>query len=91
MTDNATWTTSLTFDETEEFKATFSTDAESFNTTMDEAVEVVTSDHTKLINRDAAQQHPITAITNLNTELDNRVVEGNTLTNQEIEQIIIGG
>lgn len=74
------WTTTLTFDE-----------EQTFETTMDEITEVVTSDHTKLINRDAAQQHPISAITNLNTELENRVVEGNTLTNQEIEQIIIGG
>lgn len=91
MTDNAAWTTTLTFDETEAFNTAFSTDAEIFDTTMNEAVEVVTSDHTKLINRDAAQQHPISAITNLNTELENRVVEGNTLTNQEIEEIIIGG
>lgn len=74
------WTTTLTFDEDQ-----------IFDTTMDEVTEVVTSDHTKLINRDAAEQHPITAITNLNTELENRVVDGNTLTNQEIEQIIIGG
>ena len=74
------WTTTLIFDEDQ-----------TFETTMDEVTEVVTSDHTKLINRDVAQQHPITAITNLNTELGNRVVDGNTLTNQEIEQIIIGG
>lgn len=74
------WTTTLTFDEDQ-----------TFDTTMDEVTEVVTSDHTKLINRDAAEQHPITAITNLNTELGNRVVDGNTLTNQEIEQIITGG
>lgn len=76
----ADWTTELTFDE-----------EQTFETTMEEVVEVVTSDHTKLINRDAAEQHPINAITNLNTELDNRVVDGNALTNQEIEQIIIGG
>lgn len=80
MTEPADWTTNLTFDEDP-----------AFDTTMSEITEVATSDHTKLINRDAAQQHPITAITNLNTELDNRVVDGNALTNQEIEQIIIGG
>lgn len=74
------WTTTLIFDEDQ-----------TFDTTMDEVTEVVTSDHTKLINRDAAEQHPISAITNLNTELGNRVVDGNTLTNQEIEQIITGG
>jgi hypothetical protein len=76
----ADWTTALTFDE-----------EQTFNTDMTEITEVVTSDHTKLINRDAAQQHPIGAITNLSTELSNRVVSGNTLTNEEIEQIIIGG
>jgi len=76
----ADWTTTLTFDE-----------EQTFDTTMDTITEVVTSDHTKLINRDAAQQHPITSITNLSNELGNRVVEGNALTNQEIEQIIIGG
>ena len=77
---DANWTTALTFDEDQ-----------TFDTTMDQVVEVVTSDHTKLINRDAAEQHPIGAITNLNTELNNRVVAGDTLTNEEIEQIILGG
>lgn len=77
---DSTWTTALTFDEDQ-----------TFDTTMDQVVEVVTSDHTKLINRDAAEQHPIGAITNLNTELNNRVVAGDTLTNEEIEQIILGG
>ena len=76
----ADWTTTLTFDEDQ-----------TFETTMEQVVEVVTSDHTKLTNRDAPEQHPISAITNLDTELDNRVVDGNALTNQEIEQIIIGG
>lgn len=76
----ADWTTELTFDEDQ-----------TFDTTMTEITEVVTSDHTKLINRDAPQQHPIAAITNLNTELGNRVVAGDTLTNEEIEQIITGG
>lgn len=77
---DATWTTELTFDEDQ-----------TFDTTMSEIVEVVTSDHTKLNNRDAAEQHPITSITNLSTELGNRVVAGDTLTNEEIEQIITGG
>ena len=77
---DSTWTTALTFDEDQ-----------TFDTTMDQVVEVVTSDHTKLINRDAAEQHPIGAITNLSTELNNRIVAGDTLTNEEIEQIILGG
>lgn len=72
------------------FNMTFDAD-ETFETTMTEVVEVVTTDHTKLINRDAAEQHPIEAITNLSTELGNRVVDGNTLTNLDIENIITGG
>lgn len=72
------------------FDMTFDAD-ETFETTMTEVVEVVTSDHTKLINRDAPEQHPIEAITNLNTELGNRVVSGDTLTNLDIESIITGG
>lgn len=91
MTDNATWTTALTFDEAENFNTAFQNEVQTFDTTMSEITEVVTSDHTKLTNRDAAQQHPITSITNLGEELNNRVVEGNALTNQEIEQIILGG
>ena len=77
---DSTWTAALTFDEDQ-----------TFDTTMDQVVEVVTSDHTKLINREAAEQHPIGSITNLSTELNNRVVAGDTLTNEEIEQIILGG
>lgn len=72
------------------FNMTFDAD-ETFETTMTEVVEVVTTDHTKLINRDAAEQHPIEAIKNLSTELGNRVVDGNTLTNLDIENIITGG
>lgn len=77
MSDSATF--NLTFDE-----------AETFETTMTQTVEVVTSDHTKLINREVNDQHPINAITNLNTELANRVVSGNALTNMEIEELLGG-
>lgn len=72
------------------FNMTFEAD-ETFTTEMTQIVEVVTSDHRDLTHRDAADQHPIEAITNLETELGNRIVAGNTLTNEEIEQIIIGG
>ena len=85
--DNSSWNT--TFTETEGFTTDFAAD-ETFGTTMTEAVEVVTSDHTKLINRNVDNQHPISAITNLNAELDNRVVSGDALTNQEIEELIGG-
>lgn len=85
--DKISWKT--TFTETEAFETNFEPE-ETFGTTMTQIVEVVTSDHTKLINRDVENQHPISAITNLNAELENRVVAGNVLTNQEIEQLIGG-
>lgn len=69
------------------FNMTFTAD-ETFQTTMTETVEVVTSDHTQLINRDVSNQHPIGAISNLQIELQNRMVTGNSLTNMEIDEIL---
>lgn len=69
------------------FNMTFTAD-ETFQTTMTETVEVVTSDHTQLINRDVNNQHPIGAISNLQIELQNRMVTGNSLTNMEIDEIL---
>lgn len=86
MADNATWTTNLTFDEAENFNTTFQNDVQLFDTTMDQITEVVTSDHTKLTNRDAAQQHPITAITDLAPELDAR--PSTAMTNMDILKIM---
>ncbi len=71
------------------FNMTFSAD-ETFQTKMTQIVEVVTSDHRDLLHRDAENQHPIEAITNLDTQLQNRVVSGDTLTNEDIESIIGG-
>lgn len=83
----ATWRTDLSFTDSEDFDLTLS-DAESFGTSMDSIVEIGTSDHTRLLNLDADNQHPINAIKNLNTELLNRVVAGNALTNLEIEELL---
>lgn len=69
------------------FNMTFSAD-EIFTTEMTQIVEVVTSDHRDLLHRDAENQHPIEAITNLDTQLQNRVVSGDTLTNEDIESIL---
>ena len=71
------------------FNMTFSAD-ETFQTKMTQIVEVVTTDHRDLLHRDAENQHPIEAITNLDTQLQNRVVSGDTLTNEDIESIIGG-
>lgn len=81
------WHTDLTFDESEAFDITYSS-VESFDTSMESIVEIVTNDHTKLLNLDADNQHPINAIKNLNTELLNRVVTGNALTNLEIDELL---
>ena len=89
MTDNASWQTNLTFTDSETFNTTFET-TETFATTMDEVVQVTTSDHRKLTHRDAESQHPISAISNLSTELQNRVVAGNALTNTDIEELLGG-
>ena len=82
---NTEWTTNLAFDEDASFNVTFE-GAETFNTTMDEVVEVVTSDHRQLTHRDAEEQHPITAITYLATELSSR--PSAPMTNQEILDIL---
>lgn len=71
----ADWTTDLTFDEDQ-----------TFDTTMNEVVEVFSSDHTKLLNRDVPDQHPINAITNLDPELSAR--PSTAMSNQDILNIL---
>ena len=44
-----------------------------------------TSDHAKLSNRDAADQHPISAITGLQKELDGKQAAGNYLTADSLQ------
>lgn len=50
------------------------------------AVVVGIDDHTKLRNRDAEDQHPISAITKLKATLDSRPSEA--LTNSDIEDLL---
>ena len=74
------------------------TEQYTFQTQMHEVVEVekevevyvVEKDHTKLTNRDAADQHPLSAITNLKKELDQKVTSENAMTNMDILNIIGG-
>ena len=47
-----------------------------------------TLDHTKLRNRDAANQHTISSITNLSTELEKKLDGEGFLTNFEIQSIL---
>lgn len=79
------WTTNLTFNEDATFNTEFEA-AETFNTTMDQVVEVVTSDHRQLNYRDADDQHPISAITDLSPELGVR--PSTSLSNMDIQNIL---
>ena len=49
-----------------------------------------TSDHKLLTNRDANDQHPITAITGLENTLSKKLDEDEALTNEEIEALLGG-
>ena len=46
-----------------------------------------TSDHSQLTNRDAANQHPITAITGLQTALDGKQPSGDYVTSGELDAL----
>lgn len=86
-----------------EFKATFKEtnfgfDAEFVNDNSEfemefnniNVVEVMTSDHSKLLNRDISDQHPITAITGLEDELSGKLESIPAMTNSDIENILKG-
>ena len=47
-----------------------------------------TNDHTKLLNRDADDQHPIKAITGLQSKLDTIPPASEKITNTEIEEML---
>lgn len=49
-----------------------------------------TTDHAKLKNRDASDQHPISAITDLSITLNQKMNEGevDVMSNQDIEELL---
>lgn len=47
-----------------------------------------TNDHTKLLNRDADDQHPIKAITGLQSKLNTIPPASEKITNTEIEEML---
>ena len=49
-----------------------------------------TTDHSKLKNRDAKDQHPISAISDLSKELNSKMNEGEVevMSNQDIENLL---
>lgn len=81
----ADWTTNLTFSEDATFNTEFS-GVETFDTTMDQVVQVITSDHRELNYRDADNQHPISAITDLSPELGVR--PSSAMSNMDIQNIM---
>ena len=87
MATNAEWTTALNFGEDATFNTTFD-DADTFDTTMDQIVEVTTSDHRQLTHRDAEEQHPISAITSLAPE---SIMTANTMMIGTSIIVLLGG
>lgn len=56
---------------------------------FDHVIEVPERDHTKLENRDQPNQHPIKAISGLRKELNTKLGEGDTLTNEDLLKILV--
>lgn len=75
----------MTFENTATFETTYSGN-EAFSMGYGETTTVTTSDHRELTHRDALNQHPIDAITELGEELDVRPDE--YLTNIDIYNIM---
>lgn len=73
------WDTTPVFEESAEFDCR-----------MTRAVRVPETDHARLHNRDAPDQHPIEAITGLSGELGARLTDSDALTNLEIESLLGG-
>lgn len=71
---------------TNDFATTFSQGTETFSASMEESPGGISLDHTRLINRNAKDSHPIDAITGLSSELESFPKE--TLTNIELESLL---
>lgn len=81
----------------EEINSSFNTDFsildQSFDSdfgTLQEVMVGGTTDHAELLNRDADNQHPISAITDLENELDSKLENVPVMSNQDIENILKG-
>lgn len=75
------------------FATDFSIINQSFDSdfgTLQEVMVGGTTDHNELLNRDLANQHPISAITDLETELDGKLESVPAMSNQDIENILKG-
>ena len=71
---------------TSDFDINFSDNNEMINVEMDETPGGISLDHTRLINRDAENSHPIKSITGLDEQLNSMPNE--ILTNIELEMLL---
>ena len=75
------------------FNLDFSLNNQSFESdfgTLQEVMVGGVTDHNELLNRDADNQHPISAITDLEDELDGKLENVPAMSNQDIENILKG-
>lgn len=79
-------TLNITMQESEELQAVFNDESMQFEADFGQTSTVVADDHRKLTFRDAPDQHPIGAITRLQSELDVRSSEA--MTNLDIATIL---
>lgn len=83
-----TW--DVTFADIATFAGSASTADEQFNCSMESGPHGTENDHTLLLNRDLPDQHPMGAITGLDTSLGAKVSAGDALSNLEIEALLGG-
>lgn len=83
-----TW--NVTFADSATFACREPAAEEQFDCTMDPVTHVTENDHTRLLNREEPDQHPMGAITGLDTSLGAKVSAGDALTNLEIETLLGG-
>lgn len=72
------------------FTAEMGQPSQGFDTGLQQSVRIVENDHAKLRNRELPDQHPMGAITGLDTSLGAKVSAGDALTNLEIEALLGG-
>lgn len=72
------------------FTAELGQPSQGFDAGLQQVVRIVEKDHTKLTGRDQPDQHPMGAITGLDTSLEAKVSAGDALTNLEIEKLLGG-
>lgn len=78
------------FVNTASFTAEMGQPSQGFDTGLKQSVRIVENDHARLRNRDLPDQHPMGAITGLDTSLGAKVSAGDALTNLEIEALLGG-